>query len=73
MPPARSWALRTSPGVQHAAFWTNSSSAPVDLGTLGGTASQADAINTAGQIVGYADTAGVPNMRLFGPAQQHGS
>ena len=44
--------------VQHAAFWTNSSSVPVDLGTLGGTASQADAINTAGQIVGYADTAG---------------
>ena len=43
------------PSRAHAAFWANSQSVPVDLGTLGGTNSGAVSINRLGQIAGAAD------------------
>ena len=40
----------------HAATWAKKTSVPLDLGTLaGGTNSYARAINSSGQVVGYAD------------------
>ena len=43
-------------GNVHAVTWANYSSAPQDLGTLpGGTQSYGQAINSSGQVVGYAD------------------
>ena len=44
------------PSVYHAALWTNALA--TDLGTLGGLYSGANAINNAGQVVGWANTAG---------------
>jgi uncharacterized membrane protein len=38
-----------------AAYWTNSQSTPLDLGTLGGANSGAASINASGQIAGAAD------------------
>jgi probable HAF family extracellular repeat protein len=43
------------PSRTHAAYWTNSQSVPVDLGTLGGANSGAASINRSGQIAGAAD------------------
>ena len=43
-----------APGIRHAAFWPNSRSAPIDLGTLPGLGSVAEAINPRREIVGYA-------------------
>jgi len=40
----------------HAAYWASATSAPADLGSLGGE-SYAKAINSSGQIVGYSFTA----------------
>ncbi len=43
-------------GAIHAVIWPDKTSAPQDLGTLpGGTNSYGQAINGAGQVVGYAD------------------
>ena len=42
------------PGNPHAAFWFNSQSAPIDLGTLPGLNSTATALNPRSEIVGYA-------------------
>src|SRR5205823_2178030 len=41
-------------GNPHAAFWFNSYSAPIDLGTLPGLNSTATAMNPRSEIVGYA-------------------
>jgi probable HAF family extracellular repeat protein len=41
-----------------AVIWSTVSSAPVNLGTLGGTSSAANNINASGTIVGEADTSG---------------
>ena len=43
-----------TPGIRHAAFWLNSQSAPIDLGTLPGLGSVAFSINPRREIVGYA-------------------
>ena len=42
------------PGNPHAAFWFNSYSAPIDLGTLPSLNSTATAMNPRSEIVGYA-------------------
>jgi probable HAF family extracellular repeat protein len=49
--------------ADHGAFWTNSSSAAIDLGSLGGyyDPSQAVSINTNTQIVGWSYVAGDTN------------
>jgi uncharacterized membrane protein len=41
-------------GIRHAAFWPNSQSAPIDLGTLPGLGSVATSINPRREMVGYA-------------------
>jgi probable HAF family extracellular repeat protein len=43
------------PSQARAAYWTNSQSVPVDLGTLGGANSGAASINRSGQIAGGAE------------------
>jgi probable HAF family extracellular repeat protein len=53
----------TANGVDHAFLWTPAAAngtkgSMIDLGTLGGAASAALGINTSGQVVGQADTAG---------------
>jgi probable HAF family extracellular repeat protein len=45
-------------GVRHAFFWSPSISRSVDLGTLGGTATQVAGINDAGQVIGASFLAG---------------
>jgi probable HAF family extracellular repeat protein len=44
----------TATGATHAALW-NKNPTTIDLGTLGGTNSQANAINASGTVVGAAD------------------
>jgi probable HAF family extracellular repeat protein len=46
---------QSAPSQAHAAYWTNSQSTPVDLGTLGGTNSGAVSINSSGQIAGSSE------------------
>jgi uncharacterized membrane protein len=43
-----------APGLRHAAFWSSSRSAPIDLGTSPGLGSVAVGINPRREIVGYA-------------------
>ena len=44
----------SAPGISHAAFWSSSQSAPIDLGTLPGLNSVCHGINPRREIVGYA-------------------
>jgi probable HAF family extracellular repeat protein len=44
--------------VRHAFFWSPSTGRAVDLGTLGGTATQVAGINDAGQVIGASFLAG---------------
>jgi len=41
-------------GIRHAAFWRNSQSAPIDLGSLPGLGSVVESINPRREMVGYA-------------------
>lgn len=41
-------------GVDHAVLWPSGSSAPTDLGSVGGLDSSVDAMNASGTIVGFA-------------------
>jgi probable HAF family extracellular repeat protein len=49
-------ASTTGDAANHATLWNGTSI--IDLGTLGGTNSSANAINAAGQVAGYAYTTG---------------
>ena len=55
--------VRMRNGDYHACLYTNGSAG--DMGTLGGTWSDAYAINNNGQIVGRADLANAPHTLLF--------
>ncbi|MDN5882506.1 MAG: hypothetical protein L0H75_10085 [Nitrosospira sp.] len=50
------WSNTPGDLAQHAAFWEGAT-APIDLGTLGGTNSQALALNSDGDIVGWSEIA----------------
>lgn len=49
---------------QHAFIWTTSTGM-TDLGTLGGSSSQAFAVNASGQVVGYSYIAGDSTLHAF--------
>jgi probable HAF family extracellular repeat protein len=50
------WSYLTATGFMHACLWHDGEA--IDLGTFGGSSSQATGINESGQVTGYAETSG---------------